>query len=179
MKREARPKGEARRTFWYVERAPQAATKRIAKRESPQETNKVVVGGDHLLIDKICLERFHRVAPVTLLTELPLVHIIFLVASTTIRGLLYLFAHGVGVAGLALETRVSAGQRIMGLKIMIKIPEVPAVGVMAPEAIRSHGPFMIIRALMTRETIHLHILKRPAQMAFSAGRYRVNADQRE
>ena len=46
MRCEAQPRSEVRRTSVYVERAPEVATKQIAKRVSP-EKEKREIGVDH------------------------------------------------------------------------------------------------------------------------------------
>ena len=55
MRCEAQPRSEARRTDVYVERAPEAATKQIAKRESPKVKGKSIVGMN--LIETIDLKK--------------------------------------------------------------------------------------------------------------------------
>jgi hypothetical protein len=63
MRCETRPRSEARRTVLYVERAPEAATKQIAKRVSPVFLNFCVICALCLIIHMFNTRRRPLIQP--------------------------------------------------------------------------------------------------------------------
>lgn len=66
---------------------------------------------------------------------------------------------------------------ILGLGIVIELPEPPSIGIMTMSTLRAETPFVLIIRLVTAHAVQLGVLVCVVQVAFFAGSDGVKADQ--
>ena len=70
-------------------------------------------------------------------TKLPVMHIVIQVAGPTIGSLLYLGFHGFDMALATAQILVGSLKLKIGLRIVIKYPQLPVIGVMTATTLRT------------------------------------------
>lgn len=108
-------------------------------------------------------------APLTHLPEPAIMNVVGSVTVDTIICQLHFFPNRIFVTGGTCQPRMSSVQLIVGLLIMIKLPKIPAIGVVAGGTICSKGLFVAVIFLMAGNTGGFAILILRADVTFITG----------
>lgn len=122
------------------------------------------------------------VAVVTTLTvwaEAAGMNVIAVMTRVAFLGKFEVLFHACGVAVMAVQFCVLANQFEFRLRVVVEDPEFPAIRVVAVCASGAQFSLVFVVGLVAGMAVRLCVLEVSRQMAFLAGRYRMDPDERE
>src|SRR6185295_8686395 len=118
-------------------------------------------------LDAGAFERDRRVAALALGPELPEMDVVVAMACRTVGGQAHL-SGGLAMAVIAGELRVAAGEREIGLLVVVEIPDLPAIGRVTGCALVAERALVHVAAAVTCDTFLRRARVAARRMALAA-----------
>jgi hypothetical protein len=123
------------------------------------------------------LKGFGAVTAIAVTAEAADVDIITTMAGETLGRNTVMFCKGRAMAVVTHRLFVFTLQGVVGLLVMIKLPQEPIIRCMTLATLLTEAAFVIVIGLMARDALHIRLLKLSIKMAGFTGSDTVNADE--